>query len=132
MAWGEAVIRVLGVGCRKGAGADAIVAAAEQVLATLAGEAPLVMATIIDKRDETGLAEAAARLGLALVFLPRERLADMRDKVGTYSARVVDLFGVPSVAEAAALAAAGEGATLLVPRRVSGPVTVAVAEGRTP
>ncbi|MCO7222615.1 cobalamin biosynthesis protein [Klenkia sp. PcliD-1-E] len=40
------------------------------------------------------------------------------------SARVAAALGTPSVAEAAALA---EGGTLLVPKTVRGPVTVAVA-----
>ncbi|XIK08888.1 cobalamin biosynthesis protein [Mesorhizobium sp. AaZ16] len=45
----------------------------------------------------------------------------------THSARSQAVAGTPSVAEAAALAAAGEGARLLGPRIVVGPVTCALA-----
>ena len=47
----------------------------------------------------------------------------------TRSARSMDTFNVHSVAEAAALAAAGPGARLLAPRVAVGPVTCALAEG---
>ena len=51
----------------------------------------------------------------------------------THSDRVEALFGTGSVAEAAALAAAGEGARLRGPRAVSadGLATAAIAEART-
>ncbi|MBP0574469.1 cobalamin biosynthesis protein, partial [Mycobacterium tuberculosis] len=79
-----------------------------------------------------GLAEAAAALGLPLVFLPEAALAAAAPGAVTRSERVVALFGVPSIAETAALAAAGPNARLVVPRRIVGPVTVAVAEGEAP
>ena len=47
----------------------------------------------------------------------------------TRSARVEALFGTGSVAEAAALVAAGRGARLVRAREVIGGVTLAVAEG---
>ena len=46
----------------------------------------------------------------------------------TWSARVLALAGVPSVAEAAALAACGPKARLILPRIVVGKVTCALAE----
>jgi cobalt-precorrin 5A hydrolase len=49
----------------------------------------------------------------------------------THSRRVAQLTGVGSVAEAAALAAAGPKARLLVPRIVVGDVTCALAETQT-
>ena len=45
---------------------------------------------------------------------------------------VVTLHGVGSVAEAAALAAAGIGASLVLPRLILGPVTCALARGGEP
>ncbi|WP_256481177.1 cobalamin biosynthesis protein [Klenkia sp. PcliD-1-E] len=54
--------------------------------------------------------------------MPVEVLAAV--PVPSVSARVAAALGTPSVAEAAALA---EGGTLLVPKTVRGPVTVAVA-----
>lgn len=123
--------RAIGLGCRPGVGAEAVIAAVEAVRADLAG-APDVFATIAGRQGEAGLAEAAAALGLPLVFLPQAALAAAAPAAVTRSERVVALFGVPSVAETAALAAAGPAAILVVPRRVIGPVTIAVAEGREP
>ena len=45
----------------------------------------------------------------------------------TRSARVLALTGVPSIAEAAALAAAGPAARLILPRIKLGPATCALA-----
>jgi cobalt-precorrin 5A hydrolase len=135
MARGETMTQTvaIGVGCRAGIGADEIIAAVEATLdeAGLAVR-PVLMATIQDKRGEPGLALAAARLGLVLVFLPRDVLAAASAAAVTRSDRVVALHGVPSVAETAALAAAGPEARLLVPRRVQGGVTCAIATGRAP
>ncbi|MFZ0836902.1 MAG: cobalamin biosynthesis protein, partial [Xanthobacteraceae bacterium] len=57
-----------------------------------------------------------------------EQLAAASANVATKSERVQELIGVPSVAEAAALAAGGTGARLLAPRIVVGPVTCALGE----
>ena len=77
----------------------------------------------------------AARLRSFELGLPVRGIAsgDMaRQSVLTRSARVVALYGTGSVAEAAALAAAGPGARLLGPRVTSadGSATAAIAEGR--
>lgn len=47
----------------------------------------------------------------------------------TESPRVRALFGTGSVAEAAAMVAAGRGARLTAPRRIAGRVSIALAEG---
>ena len=83
--------------------------------------------TIAEKQGEAGLIEAAVTLALPLVFLPHAALAAVETAVQTRSERVVALFGTPSVAEAAALAGAGPGARLLVPRLASASATCAVA-----
>ena len=59
-----------------------------------------------------GLHEAAARLSLPLMFLPESSVKNVACKTETRSERVVQLFGLPSVAETAALAGAGGGATV--------------------
>lgn len=84
--------------------------------------------TIEDKREEAGLAAAAESLALPLVFLSRQALAAMADRIITPSSAALARFGVPSVAEAAALAAFAGRARLVVPRRAEQGVTVAVAE----
>jgi cobalt-precorrin 5A hydrolase len=83
--------------------------------------------TIIDKRDEPGLAEAAALLGLNLTYLARDALEARINGVQTRSEKAGALFGVPSVAEAAALAGAGPESVLIVPRISGGGATCAIA-----
>ena len=117
----------IGVGCRLGCTAETIEALVRQAIAGLPDGAPFGLFTIEDKRGEPGLAEAAARLGLNLVFLPRAELRDQAPNVLTHSPRGEARFGVPSVAEAAALAGAGRGASLLVARIAHGGATCAVA-----
>lgn len=117
----------VGVGCRKGAAAETVAALVRRAVAAAGVEAPVALFTSIDKQGEPGLAEAAAALAMPLVFLPRTALVAMADAAETRSERVVALFGVPSLAETAALAGAGTGARLLVPRMAADGVTCAVA-----
>lgn len=126
---GEAVI-VAGIGCRKGASAAQIEAAIETALER-AGR-PLaridLMATAASKSGEDGIAASATARGLRLIFLAQPELETASARGATWSARVLALAGVPSVAEAAALAACGPKARLILPRIVVGPVTCALAE----
>jgi cobalt-precorrin 5A hydrolase len=128
MGLGEAVI-VAGIGCRKGASAAQIDAAIETALER-AGR-PLarldLMATSERKREEEGIAEAASTRGLRLILVAQADLEIAAARGATWSQRVLALAGVPSVAEAAALAAAGPRARLILPRIVVGPVTCALA-----
>ena len=128
MGVGEAVI-VAGIGCRKGAAATEIEAAIAAALER-AGR-PLaridLMATARAKRDEKGIAEAASARGVPLVFVALADLEIASARGATWSSRVLALAGVPSVAEAAALAACGPKAKLVLPRMVLGPVTCALA-----
>ncbi len=119
----------IGIGCRRGVPAHAIEAMVRPLLAQNAGAAPAGLFTIADKAGEPGLVEAASRLGLGLTFLTREALRAQAPGVRTRSPRSEAEFGVPSVAEAAALAGAGTNATLIVPRVAAGGVTCAVAVG---
>jgi cobalt-precorrin 5A hydrolase len=126
---GEAVI-VAGIGCRKGTSATEIDAALDTALER-AGR-PLaridLVATAASKSGEQGIATAAAARGLKLTFVAQPDLETAGARGATWSARVLALAGVPSVAEAAALAACGPKARLILPRIVVGPVTCALAE----
>ena len=128
MGLGEAVI-VAGIGCRKGASAEDIGAAIDTALER-AGR-PLaridLIATAARKRDEEGIAEAASARGLKLILVAQADLEIAAARGATWSQRVLALAGVPSVAEAAALAAGGPRARLILPRIVIGPVTCALA-----
>lgn len=121
----------VGVGCKRGVSADDIVDAVKATLAKY-GLEPLALAglaSVTVKEDEQGLVEAARRLRLPLRFFTPEELADAPTL--TPSAMAAQLFGVDhiSVAEGAALlAAGGEEATLLVPKvKYHECITVAVA-----
>ncbi len=80
------------------------------------------------KGGEPGIAAAATSLGVPLVLVPRADLEAAGARTATRSERVVALMGVPSVAEAAALAAGGPAARLLAPRTAIGPATCALAQ----
>ena len=127
MVGGQAVTDciAIGVGCRAGASAEAVEALIRRALRHAPRARRLGVFTIQDKAAEPGLNEAAGRFGLAVVSLAREVLR--AQDVQTRSVRVETLFGVGSVAEAAALAGAGARAVLLVPRIAGGGVTCAIA-----
>ena len=125
---GQAMI-VAGVGCRKGASADDIGAVIGDALARAGFPATaldLIAAPEL-KRGERGIVVAAAALGVPLLLIPKAELEAAGARVQTRSERVLALTGLPSVAEAAALAAAGPQARLVVPRIAAGTATCALA-----
>jgi cobalt-precorrin 5A hydrolase len=116
---------VAGIGCRRGASAAAIESAITAALAHagLASKRLDLIATAAFKGDEPGI---AAR-GVRLILVAQADLEHANGRA-TQSRRVAELMGVGSVAEAAALAAGGPSARLVVPRIVVGPATCALAE----
>ncbi|MCX8255161.1 MAG: cobalamin biosynthesis protein [Beijerinckiaceae bacterium] len=125
---GDQAVIAIGVGCRSGCDADEIVALVEDTLAMLPTRRKALGLYSIDaRRGEAGLADAASRLGLPLVFLAAEALQRFSDGAQTISPRVDRIHGLPSVAETAALAGVGDDAVLLVTRRASARATCAIA-----
>jgi cobalt-precorrin 5A hydrolase len=126
---GEAMI-VAGVGCRKGTAAADIEAAIDAALADvgLGSAAVRLIATSTAKASEPGIAAAAVSMGVPLAFVAEEDLAATGGRTRTRSDRVLALTGVPSVAEAAALAAGGPAARLIAPRIAVGPATCALVD----
>jgi cobalt-precorrin 5A hydrolase len=128
MAVGEAMM-VAGIGCRRGASAEAI----ETVIATALARAGVArgtlaaIATPAAKHDEPGITEAAAALGVTLILVTQDDLESAGSRVETRSQRVMELMNVPCVAEAAALAAGGPAARLVLARIAIGPATCALA-----
>ncbi len=118
MARSEAVTRyAAGVGARRGVAAEVIVDLVSSIAKTHGVPLPEVtLCTLESKADEAGLHEAAATLGVDLVFLPLDALKARKGAAPTHSPRVQAMFGVGSVAEAAALVGAGPGSRLLAPR----------------
>jgi cobalt-precorrin 5A hydrolase len=127
----DQIMIVAGVGCRKGTQAAEIEAAIEAAFASVGvavSELSLI-ATSAGKGGEPGIAAAASSIGVPLVLIPQGELTPAAARATTRSERVIALMGVPSIAEAAALAAAGPAAQLIVPRIVVGRVTCALADG---
>jgi cobalt-precorrin 5A hydrolase len=125
----DQAMMVAGVGCKAGASAGEIEAAiaAALIRAGLSAETLTALATSFAKGDEPGIAAAATARGLQLVTVPQRDLEVAGARVVTRSERVQAVMGVPSVAEAAALAAAGPKSRLLGPRVAVGPATCALA-----
>ena len=120
---------VAGIGCRKGTSEGQIRAAISAALlrAGLSRDVLGLVAAPAQKGGDPAIAAAASALGVPLVLVPQADLEAAGGRAKTRSARVVALFNVPSVAEAAALAAGGPDAQLVAPRIAVGPATCALA-----
>jgi cobalt-precorrin 5A hydrolase len=126
---------VAGIGCRTGVAAGALRQVLDDALRLLPSAAPvgaLILAVPEFRRDEPGIAEAASALGLPVILVGRAALRGEQGRCLTRSARAEAEVGLASVAEAAALSAAGPGSRLVVPRIVGAGVTCAIAEGDPP
>jgi cobalt-precorrin 5A hydrolase len=121
---------VAGIGCRTGAAAAEIEAAVTAALlrAGLLANALSLVATSAAKAGEPGIAAAASALGVPLVLVPQGELEAAGHRTTTTSARVIGGTGVPSLAEAAALAAGGPAARLIAARVALGGATCALAQ----
>jgi cobalt-precorrin 5A hydrolase len=120
---------VAGIGCRRGASARDITLAINAALsrAGLHADALDAIAAPAVKSSEAGITGAANDLGVPLVLVPQADLEAAGARTMTRSERVISLMGVPSAAEAAALAAAGPAGRLVAPRTAVGPATCALA-----
>jgi cobalt-precorrin 5A hydrolase / cobalt-factor III methyltransferase / precorrin-3B C17-methyltransferase len=119
---------VAGIGASTGAPADAVSDLLDDALdgADLARASIADVATLDRKKREPGL----RALGLPMRGFTADALREVA--VPTPSAVVADAVGTPSVAEAAALLAAGPGAELIVHKRANAVATVAVARRAGP
>ncbi|QGM96132.1 cobalamin biosynthesis protein [Methylocystis parvus] len=130
MAHDETVRYAAGIGARRGVAAEAIVDLVREVAGR--HDAPLErlsLCTLESKAEEPGVQEAARMLGVPLVFLPLEALKARKGAAPTHSPRVQAMFGVGSVAEAAALVGAGPKSRLLAPRLATPYAACALAVG---
>ncbi|MCA0016355.1 cobalamin biosynthesis protein [Mesorhizobium sp. B292B1B] len=120
---------VAGIGSRKGVSVEDVLAAIETALEShgLAMTALSSLATATFKKDEQAIAAAGRTLNLPVIVVDEAVLKAASTKTLSNSSLSQDLAGTPSVSEASALAVAGEGARLLGPRTVLGPVTCAIA-----
>jgi len=118
-----------GIGCRAGCAGEEIAGLVRAVFdeAAIQDRTGIVLAAPMRKLDEPGIADAAHALALPLLYIEDAALQAVQDRTQTRSERVEAAVGVASVAEAAALAAAGPGSRLLVPRRSTSHATCALA-----
>lgn len=118
----------IGLGCKRGCSGEVIVALVERAIAVASCTgASAGLFTHEAKKNEPGLADAAKALGLPLVFLDGQVLRQASLRAATNSPRVMALFGLPSIAETAALAGAGPSSVLLVRRMSNGGASCAIA-----
>lgn len=118
---------VVGVGASRGCPAIELEALVDAGLlaAGIASDDVDVLASVDVKADEPAVRALAADRGWALHLYPAAALAAVA--VPTPSATVARHVGTPSVAEAAALLAAGEGGGLVLTKQRSGHATCAIA-----
>ncbi len=123
---------VVGIGTTSDAPGDEAVAAVKGALgrAGLSPHALGALATIERRRAHPAIEAVAAAFGLPVVAFSAEDLDSVA--VPNPSAVVASAVGTRSVAEAAALRAAGAGSQLVVPKTTAARTTVAVARRARP
>jgi cobalt-precorrin 5A hydrolase len=122
---------VAGIGCGRETSAEDIVSLISVALSNfgIAREHLTALATETSKADQRGIAGAARSLSIPVVRCPVADLGLVADRVLTRSSRVAEIKGVPSIAEASALVAAGSNGRLLGARLAANKVTCAIAIG---
>ena len=122
---------VAGLGYCKGVSVAQLEAALAEALrrAELGDAQVLQIAVAAQKAHEPAVQRLAEARQLSLIVIAQSELEAASPRTLTRSARSLQTMNVHSVAEAAALAAAGSAAQLLAPRLALGPVTCALARG---
>lgn len=121
---------VMGLGASSSATLEDAIALCDAVLED-AGitRADLQAVATLDRRtDHPALLALAEELGLPLTGISPKRLRDEEARLETPSEAVAARTGLAGIAEAAALSLAGPDARLVVPKRVRGGITAALAE----
>src|SRR5215472_8310864 len=127
-------ILALGIGCERGCPAGEIADLAHSSLAE-AGLAATAVAAVVSvelKLAEPGIRALAGSLRVPARFFPVARLLAETERLTERSAAAFRATGCWGVAEGAALAAAGPGGVLVVPKRKSRRATCAVARAPVP
>jgi cobalt-precorrin 5A hydrolase/precorrin-3B C17-methyltransferase len=123
----------IGVGCERGASHEEVSELIDRTLSShgLGSTAIACFATIDLKEDEPAIRQLSLGTG-RLRFFSAEELLAQSAKVPHPSEIVLREVGSPSVAEAAALAAAGPNSVLAVAKTTSERATCAIARSPTP
>ena len=124
---------VVGIGCRRGCPLSELQNLLDSalVLAGIGNEQIQVFATSEHKGEEPALRALASSLNRELILVADAHLQAMCDRLSAVSTEALRLLGVPSVAEASALACADRLAAnpsrLLLDKRKSANATLAIA-----
>lgn len=119
---------VIGIGVTEAASAREAVTLVEKVLGGALDDArPAAIATIFGRAEHPAVQGVAGYLGVPIVVFDAARLERETPRLMNPSDSLFERIGCHGVAEAAALAAAGAEAGLLVGKTKEGGVTVAVA-----
>ena len=127
-------VLALGIGCERGCPAGEIADLAHSALAE-AGLAAAAVAAVVSvelKLAEAGIHALAASLRVPARFLSAARLLAETERLTERSAAAFRATGCWGVAEGAALATAGPGGVLVLPKRKSRRATCAVARAPVP
>jgi len=120
----------LGMGSSSGVNLEELVPLADSVLAAVGVTKPDMIATLDTKRREPVWLALAEHYGCSLRFFAAARLEEETSRIKNPSKVPFSAVGCHSVAESAALVAAGPEAVLMVEKTVGGRVTAALAATR--
>jgi cobalt-precorrin 5A hydrolase len=114
----------VGIGCRLGTPSEQIIGAFHTAFrdAGISADEVSIYASVALKAHETGLIEAVRNMNSNIIFLNPDDL----DEKGVYSESAATRFGIPGVAEPAALAVSTYH-QLIMEKRVYGDITIAIA-----
>ena len=119
----------VGVGCHRDCSTEEIIelvyASLEKTNVNISDVS--VLATAWMKDDAENVMQAAEAMVLPLIVVSQEKCAAMAEFAETISQKVISMYAIPSVAEVAALAAAGKNSKLILPRTKSANATCAIA-----
>jgi cobalt-precorrin 5A hydrolase len=118
-----------GFGCRPGAPASDFVTALAAARAIAEGAVVAAIAIPHFRATEAGIVSATELWALPVTIVDRAALEQACGRATTHSALALEHIGLSSVAESAALAAAGPDSWLLAKRVSAGSVTCAIAMG---
>lgn len=123
------VALIAGIGCRRNVAAADVVTLVRRALADAGHEASMLTMLAVPrfKADEPALRDAAAELGVALTLVDDAAMAEAQPRCVTRSPCAERSTGLASVAEGAALAAAGVDGALVLPRIANARATCALA-----
>jgi len=130
VAWLRPLSTIVGLGSVRGVEEETVASAIREALSR-AGLDASEIDRVVSIKDEPGMAGACGRLGMEFTTIEPQTIASFRHpELSPVSEMAMKAYGVPGVAEPAALWLAGRGAHLLLGKMAfDRKVTVAIAQG---